>query len=446
MNGVVLIAVLAIIGGLVAIAGDRIGMRIGRKRLTLFGLRPRHTSILITFITGIVVVALTVAVLSLLSENVRIAIFKIQELRSDLAETDEVLKVTKQELTLKMDEAQQLTERVESIGKQYESLKSDYGIISAELSDANAEKVQTYIELKSLKTGLEEIQRKLVSTEQDLNAASAEIVESDLMLKSQQSEISGLSSERELLEKEILNLQDTRSRLIEEAAVLEKQVDSLMQTSLLLIQSKQTSMTRQVIFYADQIILGTVIDCVQPVEIIHTQINDFLIKVNTLAKSKGAGEVAGRQDGSVLNFDEDNVLSAFQKVYSSSGKVIMRAVSPVNSWPGEPLWISLHTLPDELIFFEGQVVASRDADGRLGADRIQLEILGLIEEVNAIALAKGMVSDEEGRIGTFIKALQFTEAIIAALEAGRTVKIEVKAEEDIWRSDSTPTMGLHVVY
>lgn len=445
MNGALLIVFLAILGGVLAIVGDRIGMRIGRKKITLFGLRPKYTSIIITFITGVLVVALTVGALSLISENVRIALFRIEQLRQDLQETGQALEATKAELKAKMSEADELTARVATIGGQYEELKSDYSAISAELSKVNSEKTVTARQLDELKKGLQDIQRRLSETEGELTEASREVQKSSVLLKEQQGEISTLSTERKDLELNISELQGTRNALTEEVASLEERLNNLIQTSMLLIESKETSMTTQVIFYADQIILGSVIDCSQPVGGIHQQINDFLIKVNDIAKAKGAGEVAGRQDGSALNFDEDNVLAAFQKLYSSQGKqVIMRAVSPVNSWPGEPLWISLHTFEDEIVFFKGQVVSSRIVDGSLSADKVQYEILSLIEDVNTIGLAKGMVSDEEGRIGTFIKALQFTEAIIDVLQTGKKVNVQVIADTDIKRSEGQPGMSLVV--
>jgi len=41
----------------VAYLGDIVGTRIGKRRISLFGLRPRHTSSVITVITGILIVA-----------------------------------------------------------------------------------------------------------------------------------------------------------------------------------------------------------------------------------------------------------------------------------------------------------------------------------------------------------------------------------------------------
>ena len=48
MYGIVLIAVLVATGGIIAFIGDRLGTKIGKKRLSLFGLRPRYTSTIVT--------------------------------------------------------------------------------------------------------------------------------------------------------------------------------------------------------------------------------------------------------------------------------------------------------------------------------------------------------------------------------------------------------------
>ena len=63
MSGISLITVLVITGGIIAFIGDRLGTKIGKKRLSIFGLRPRHTSIIITIFTGIVITTLTFGVM-----------------------------------------------------------------------------------------------------------------------------------------------------------------------------------------------------------------------------------------------------------------------------------------------------------------------------------------------------------------------------------------------
>ena len=75
MYGVFLILVLIVTGGAIAFIGDRLGSKIGKKRLSVLGLRPRHTSILITILTGICITTLTFGVMAAASENVRTALF-----------------------------------------------------------------------------------------------------------------------------------------------------------------------------------------------------------------------------------------------------------------------------------------------------------------------------------------------------------------------------------
>ena len=47
-DGLVLIATVLVLGGLIATLGDRIGMRVGNARLSLFNLRPRQTATVVS--------------------------------------------------------------------------------------------------------------------------------------------------------------------------------------------------------------------------------------------------------------------------------------------------------------------------------------------------------------------------------------------------------------
>ena len=65
MYGLTLVLTLAVVGGVIAYIGDRLGMSIGRKKLTLFGLRPKHTSILVTIVTGVFIASASIGVLTI---------------------------------------------------------------------------------------------------------------------------------------------------------------------------------------------------------------------------------------------------------------------------------------------------------------------------------------------------------------------------------------------
>lgn len=76
-----LIPLLILVSGLVAFIGNLVGRAIGRKRLTLFGMRPRYTAQIITVITGMMITVVTLAVVLLASQDARQALFHLQEVQ-----------------------------------------------------------------------------------------------------------------------------------------------------------------------------------------------------------------------------------------------------------------------------------------------------------------------------------------------------------------------------
>ncbi|MBI3037843.1 DUF3084 domain-containing protein [bacterium] len=68
---------------IIAFLGDTLGTKIGKQRLSIFGLRPRVTAVLITISTGMVITLVTLLTASMLSDNVRIALFSVQELNKE---------------------------------------------------------------------------------------------------------------------------------------------------------------------------------------------------------------------------------------------------------------------------------------------------------------------------------------------------------------------------
>ena len=87
-----LIVVLVLTGGVIAFIGDRLGSKVGKKKLSLFGLRPRHTSILVTIITGILITTVTFGILAIASKDVRTALFGMNKLKAELMKNNLCLK------------------------------------------------------------------------------------------------------------------------------------------------------------------------------------------------------------------------------------------------------------------------------------------------------------------------------------------------------------------
>ncbi|MEO6835176.1 MAG: DUF3084 domain-containing protein [Candidatus Tumulicola sp.] len=75
-----------LIAGAVAYVGDRVGHQVGRKRLTLFGIRPRYTSTIIAIGTGMVIALVVTLVAILASEQVKTAFFKLNSINEQITE------------------------------------------------------------------------------------------------------------------------------------------------------------------------------------------------------------------------------------------------------------------------------------------------------------------------------------------------------------------------
>lgn len=94
-SGVFLIPILIIVSGAVAFVGNLVGRATGRRRLTIFGLRPRHTAQVITVITGMLITIITVFSLLLASSDARTGLFRLNELREQIKTAEERLKELK---------------------------------------------------------------------------------------------------------------------------------------------------------------------------------------------------------------------------------------------------------------------------------------------------------------------------------------------------------------
>ena len=116
---------LIIASAVLSVLGDSVGSKWGKKRVSIFGLRPKYTSRLITAITGAMIAVGILTVMAVLSQDVRTALFGMkllsrqlydlqfkltqnekstEQMRSSLAEASASLDLTSFELdTMKND-------------------------------------------------------------------------------------------------------------------------------------------------------------------------------------------------------------------------------------------------------------------------------------------------------------------------------------------------------
>lgn len=125
MYSFILISTLIIISGLIAFIGDWMGFRIGKKRVTIFGLRPHYTAIFITIITGILIAVITVTILTISSNDVKTALFGMEALKEELAYLSREVEIRNIQLSTARKNLQETSAQLQEMEDKYQKLSSD---------------------------------------------------------------------------------------------------------------------------------------------------------------------------------------------------------------------------------------------------------------------------------------------------------------------------------
>jgi uncharacterized protein (DUF3084 family) len=146
--------IVSIIAGSAALAylGDVLGLKYGKRRISLFGLRPKYTSRLITALTGVLISVAVLTVLSFFSQSVRTALFgmkvlqtqlsslyvQLQNSRADSLEAQNELTETRLELTENRELLHATALSLDMTRFDLGALRNDRDILAREKSDLDA--------------------------------------------------------------------------------------------------------------------------------------------------------------------------------------------------------------------------------------------------------------------------------------------------------------------
>jgi len=125
MYSLILISTVIIISGLIAFVGDWVGLKIGKKRVTIFGLRPHSTAIFITIISGILIAIITVTILAISSNDVKTALFGMEELKEKLFYLSREVELRNTQLSSTKEDLKKKTTQLQEMEEKYQKLSED---------------------------------------------------------------------------------------------------------------------------------------------------------------------------------------------------------------------------------------------------------------------------------------------------------------------------------
>jgi len=427
MYGVALIAVLIVMGGLIAYLGDLLGRRIGHQRLTLWGLRPRHTSIIITIIGGFIIAGSTLGMLAAASQDVRIALFHIKEIQNELDRSQDQLRLAQARIRDQQAQVQELTLLIETKSNEYRD-------IDAKLQELVQARDEAEKQLAAARKEREQAEREYDRIRSSYEATKADLEKVEAALAQEKEQVRQLEENSKELADTVARLELARDDLNRRLSQLYEEYQKVQGDVSRLRQGNVAYLANQIV-WAERLMAGGT------AEDVRQRLYDFLLRADKQAVSRGSS-LPDRQ-GSGLKLPNQKMFDdAVEFLAARDGEWVVRVVSKANSLVGEPVVVYFEIIPHRLAFRQGEVIAAAEVDP--GKDKPEDALLALLEQANGAAIQRGMITDANGTVGQ-ADGQEFSRAMAAIRSAEGPVRVEAVAALDTWTTRGPLQIQLRVV-
>lgn len=296
MVGIRMIIIMAIVGGLIAYIADKMGSKIGKKKMSVFGLRPKYTSILLTVISGTMIAVLTIGVMTIASQSARTALFGMEKLQQEL-------KLLNEE---KADAADALSEAKNKVDEQNQQIS----ILDAKIKESTREN----------------------------DAMDAKLAQMNEMYSQAQAEVASLT--------------DAKVQLTGEIENLEKTTDALRKGIINMREG-------QVYYRAGEIVYAGVMRGGLKHEENVAQVNWLLQNANEIALQR-LGMQQEEQPLQAIWISKNIVTDAINALDQSKGNLFFRIRTVANIIVGELVVCEIEIFENQFIYPDGSLILSQE--------------------------------------------------------------------------------------
>ena len=381
INVLGLIVLLIFLAGVTAYAGDRLGMFVARRRLSLFGIRPRRTGQIVGVVAGILITLTTLIVLSLAFRGATQTIINAQQVGEELNRLRAERLTLEGEIRTLGGIINELDGEVVNLSVQAESLRAenrDLQFRNQQLGDANAT-------LGSRNINLQVVNDQLRS----------EILDSN-------DQVRGLKSQVDKLQ-----------------VVLEGQAAEL---DRIRVQFDEVTNT-QIVFADNELVYSGLLRATSPIEA-RDELSKLVLDASEKTLAEGAGAVQ------LLTEQFDRLVDA---VTQTPVVDLVLFISPKNQFLSEDIFVSVEVLPNTKLLPRGHLVLSRQihlGTGELKTSQAEVGkvLAGLLLEAQKILESTGLVSPDPIHLRQ-----EEEEFLTQLLRLTGPVSIGVVTTEDIYR-------------
>lgn len=380
-----LIVVLVLTGGVIAFIGDRLGSKVGKKKLSLFGLRPRHTSILVTIITGILITTVTFGILAIASKDVRTALFGMNKLKEELNEKQSMLEEASGALVNVKNDLNTTKEEYAKSKKDLEETQEDLEIAqqAAEL-------------LRQEQVALQNRNQELWSDNQTLIEHNQSLAENNQFLL----------ANNESLKADNLELEKTNNDL-------QEGIENIRE--------------RPIIYRVGELLASGVIKKTDDPVKIQNDLNQIIALANSKIIDRLGTE--GSKDGVWIYPIEYQ--KAMDRLKQAKGDTVIRLIVAANLVKGDPVLTELEMHPNRVVYQENEFVYQKIYNVPIDGSNSEMLISDFLRNVNMTAINNGILPNPlTGTVGVINGNQIYAIEKALAENRGKDVLISAFASAD----------------
>lgn len=337
MVGIRLIVIMAVVGGLIAYIADKMGSKIGKKRMSVFGLRPKYTSILLTVLSGTMIAVLTIGVMAGASQSARTALFGMEKLQQELSLLNQEKETASAELAALKGKVEQQNQKITSLDEKIKESAAENDAMEAKLFQLNDMYSQAKNEVNSL------TQSKLQLTD----------------------EINDLEQVTETLRKGIINMREG-----------------------------------QVYYRAGEVVFAGVMRGGLKHEENVIQMNWLLQNANEVALQR-LGVQQTEQSLQAIWIGKNTVDNALEALDKSKGNMLFRIRTVANIIVGELAVCDIEMVDNQFIYSDGSLIFSEQYNLNTNSLDYETVIMNFLSQVNHNAVKAGVLPDPmTGKVGS----------------------------------------------
>ena len=356
---------MVILGGFISYYGDLQGRRWGKKRVSWFGLRPKHTAILITSLTGAFIALFSAVTLLLISPTVREVVLRGERLIRENKELN-----TKYEAKLRDSDTQLAASQAKR-----SSAEADVVRYTQELTTTRSELARDKQELARAKEELETRSKKI-------HAAQAEIFQTDRSLKEEQGRVVALktikasllqakailTAQRVTLQKQIKNFEDTNDSIGKENVSLTRQKAELEKNNRAMLANNAALLTTNTALKKE---------------------SDQLTRNNTALQEANKRLLAANDETEQQKSDLEQRIQQLTQRQAQLLSLLNNADTTVSQYA------ALRQRP--ILLRAGELLTRQTFDAHQRPEAVRKQLLALLDDAGATALLRGAGKGENGR-------------------------------------------------